>query len=99
MLYLCAELENKIQLLEQQQQQSTNLRKDILNLEGETAHKIKELEKLIRLLKQEKDEVMRVSIRDVFIVHSFCSRFIDISCMYLKKMIDVSYLYCETLIT
>lgn len=43
------------------QQQQPDLKREIITLDGESSPKVRELEKIIRLLKQEKEEAQKAS--------------------------------------
>jgi len=45
------------------QQQQPDLKREIITLDGESSPKVRELEKIIRLLKQEKEEAQKASKR------------------------------------
>jgi len=51
------ELESQLK----QQQQQLDLKREIITLDGESSPKVRELEKIIRLLKQEKEEAQKAS--------------------------------------
>jgi hypothetical protein len=51
------ELESQLK----QQQQQLDLNREIITLDGESSPKVRELEKIIRLLKQEKEEAQKAS--------------------------------------
>ena len=43
------------------QQQQPDLKREIITMDGESSPKVRELEKIIRLLKQEKEEAQKAS--------------------------------------
>jgi hypothetical protein len=43
------------------QQQPPDLKREIITLDGESSPKVRELEKIVRLLKQEKEEAQKAS--------------------------------------
>jgi hypothetical protein len=53
---MLTELENQLK-----QQQQPDLKREIITLDGESSSKVRELEKIIRLLKQEKEEAQKAS--------------------------------------
>jgi tellurite resistance protein len=53
------------------QQQPTDLKREIMTLDGESSPKVRELEKIIRLLKQEKEEAQKVN-RVITEFYFFC---------------------------
>ena len=50
------ELESQLKLQQQQ-----DLKREIITLDGESSPKVRELEKIVRLLKQEKEEAQKAS--------------------------------------
>jgi tellurite resistance protein len=55
-LFIFTELENQLK-----QQQPQDLKREIIKFDGESSPKVRELEKIIRLLKQEKEEAQKAS--------------------------------------
>lgn len=55
-LFILTELESQLK-----QQQPPDMKREIMTLDGESSPKVRELEKIIRLLKQEKEEAQKVN--------------------------------------
>lgn len=53
-----AELENQLKVLEQLQNQGPDLK--IISMEGESSSRVRELEKMVRMLQQDRDEALKV---------------------------------------
>jgi tellurite resistance protein len=67
-LFPAIELENQLK-----QQQPPDLKREITTVDGESSQRVRELEKIIRLLKQEKEEAQKVKIYILFYVKvCFC---------------------------
>lgn len=58
MLSFFAELENQLKVLEQLQNQGPDLK--IISMEGESSSRVRELEKMVRMLQQDRDEALKV---------------------------------------
>jgi tellurite resistance protein len=55
--FILTELESQLK-----QQHPPDLKREIMTVDGESSQRVRELEKVIRLLKQEKEEAQKVSI-------------------------------------